>query len=730
MLTLGAAAAAAQAPPPEVTIPRVDSPPVLERYLDGQAVPPGLKVTGFKQREPGDGVDSQVETDVYVSYDDRHFYAVYLCRDDPARIRANLTKRESIMGDDIVGLVLDTYGDGRRSYMFLVNPLGIQMDGITAEGQDDDYSFDTLWSSEGRRTSFGYAVLIAVPFKSLRFSTDSRQTWGVAFGRIVPRLNEFSFWPYITRRLASFGPQMARLTGLEGISPGRNLLVIPYGNFAADRILEPGGYVTERSARVGIDTKAVIKDTVTLDVTVNPDYSQVESDEPQVTINQRFEVFFPEKRPFFIENASYFETPVNLFFSRRVADPLIGGRVTGKAGGWAFGGLVMNDDAPGSLVPESDSRHEKTAAVAVLRVQREFSNQSHLGAIVTDREWGPTANRVFAADGRWRIDDNWAVEGQAVGSQTVPVEGSDRSGNVIAARLSREGRGFDFSTGYFQASPDFQTDLGFVRRRDIREVESEADYTWHFTKGNVQNVGVGLEGSAIWNFAGELEEWTVEPGGEIQLDGPTEIGVRHWNIFERFEDTDFRRQSTVVYASTERLSWLGLNGSAEWGTAINYYPAEGLDPFLADSIEAEVGFSFKPIPPVRVDQSYLYTKLDLRHQEGACPRCAGSRIFSNHILRTRASYQFTRELSARLIVDYESVLPNAALVDLEDERRLGYDLLVTYLVNPWTAVYVGYTDRYENWMLDAMSRPVRRSDAASTNVGRQVFVKLSYLFRY
>lgn len=298
-----------------------------------------------------------------------------------------------------------------------------------------------------------YAVLIAVPFKSLRFSTDSRQTWGVAFGRIVPRLNEFSFWPYITRRLASFGPQMARLTGLEGISPGRNLLVIPYGNFAADRILEPGGYVTERSARVGIDTKAVIKDTVTLDVTVNPDYSQVESDEPQVTINQRFEVFFPEKRPFFIENASYFETPVNLFFSRRVADPLIGGRVTGKAGGWAFGGLVMNDDAPGSLVPESDSRHEKTAAVAVLRVQREFSNQSHLGAIVTDREWGPTANRVFAADGRWRIDDNWAVEGQAVGSQTVPVEGSDRSGNVIAARLSREGRGFDFDGGISRPAP-------------------------------------------------------------------------------------------------------------------------------------------------------------------------------------------------------------------------------------------------------------------------------------
>jgi hypothetical protein len=277
-------------------IPRVSDPPVITRYLDGTTVPPGVKITGLKQREPGDGVDSSVQTEVYLSYDAKHLYAVYICHDDPALVRANMTKRESIMGDDVVGLVLDTYRDGRRAYMFLVNPLGIQMDGVSTEGQRDDYSYDTLWQSDGRLTRLGYVVVIAMPFKSLRFSSDDIQTWGIAVARIVPRANETSVWPYITRRIANFASQMAKLEGLQGISPGRNVRVIPYGDFAADRVLGDNGYVSDQSARVGVDAKAVIKDTVTVDATLNPDFSQVESDEPQVTINQRFEVFFPEKR--------------------------------------------------------------------------------------------------------------------------------------------------------------------------------------------------------------------------------------------------------------------------------------------------------------------------------------------------------------------------------------------------------------------------------------------------
>lgn len=726
-----AAAGPASAEPPVLRIPRVDAPPVLERYLDGTVAPPGAKVTGFKQREPGDGTDSVVETDVYVSYDDKHLYAVFICRDDPAKVRANLTRREAITDDDRVGLLLDTYRDGRRSYLLLANPLGIQMDGIIAEGQRDDYSFDALWSSEGRLTSFGYVVTMAVPFRSLRFSGDAGQIWGVAFGRVVPRANEVSFWPYITRRISAFGPQMARLEGLAGISPGRNVSVIPYGNFAADRVLDDAGYVSERAARVGVDAKAVIRDTVTVDATLNPDFSQVESDEPQVTINQRFEVYYPEKRPFFIENAGYFETPQNLFFSRRVADPRLGARVTGRAAGWTFGVLAANDEAPGRRVDANDPRHGRLAGVAVVRVQREFTGQNYLGAILTDREWGDSANRVAGADGRWRIGPNWAITGQAVASRTLPQAGAGVDGTLVHAELEREGRGFDFQAQYLQVSPDFRTDLGFIRRRDIRRAEAEVDYTWHFKDRRVLSFGANLEGGAIWDFAGTLQEWTIEPGFEAELPGQTGIGLRHWNIFERFEGVEFRRHSTMAYASTAWLSWLTAEARVEAGTDINYYPAPGLAPFLADAVGAELGVTVKPSARLRIDQSYLYSRLSTSDGGAGCACAPRGDVFTNHILRTRANLQFSRALSLRAIADYEAVRPDRALVDLEREKRFGLDVLATYLVNPWTAIYVGYTDTYENWELGAPGRrPVGRSDAATTSVGRQIFVKLSYLFRY
>ncbi|MDO8835874.1 MAG: DUF5916 domain-containing protein [Vicinamibacterales bacterium] len=715
-----------------VRIPRVSAAPVIGDYLDGGTVPPGAKVSGFRQREPGDGTEASVETDVYVSYDDKHLYAVYICRDDPAKVRANLTKRESILGDDLVGLILDTYNDGRRAYMFLVNPMGIQMDGVTAEGQHDDYSYDTVWMSEGRRTSFGFVILMAVPFKSLRFGNDAVQTWGVAFGPMVPRANETSFWPFITRRVSGMVKQLARLEGLEGISPGRNLLAIPYGNFAGDRVLGERGYESDRSARIGVDVKAVVKDTVTVDATLNPDFSQVESDEPQVTINQRFEVFFPEKRPFFIENASYFETPVNLFFSRRVADPRLGGRVTGKAGGWAFGAIVANDEAPGRRVTEEDSRHNRMAGVAVLRAQRDFARQSHVGAIVTDREWGSTSNRVFGVDGRWKINDNWVLVGQGVGSRNEASDGHAVSGSVATAELHREGRGFDYSLTYLQVSPDFRSDLGYVRRRDIREAETEFDYTWHPQQSRVLSVGAGGEFGAIWDYAGALQEWTIEPGVEIELAGQTEIGARHWNIFERFDGQEFRRHRTAAWVSTEWLSWLNVSASADAGTAVNYYPAGDQAAFLADARSAKLSVTLKPLSRLRVDQSYLYARMQTRADGAAGCGCALSgTIFSNHILRTRANFQFSRALSVRAIADYEAILPTETLVDLEREKRLGVDVLVTYMVNPWTAVYLGYTDRYENWILGTpLERPVARDSGARTSVGRQVFVKVSYLLRY
>jgi hypothetical protein len=712
-------------------IPRVAEPPVLARYVDGTTAPPGIKVGGFRQREPGDGVPASQETTAYLSYDAEHLYVVFVCQDDPAKVRANLTRREAIAGDDWVGLVLDTYHDGRRAYLFMANPLGIQMDGVATEGQDDDYSYDALWQSEGRLTDTGYMVLMAVPFKSLRFANQSVQTWGIAVARTITRANETAFWPYVTRRISSVGQQLATLEGVSGVSPGRNLQAIPYGTFAAARFLDDEGVTTtDNVGRAGLDAKAVIKDTVTVDLTVNPDFSQVESDEPQVTVNQRFEVFFPEKRPFFIENASYFETPQSLFFSRRVADPGVGARVTAKSHGWAIGSLLVNDDQPGEAVAEDDPRFDTWTGIGVLRVQREFTRQSYAGGIFTDREFGDTVNRVYGVDGRWRFDDNWSVTGQWVGSYTRDVAKQDATGESAYAGVSREGRAFDYEGSFLSRSPDFEADLGYIPRVDLLETEHEARYMWFPSGRALLSFGPELESSVLWDYDGNLEEWTVEPAFDFEFPGQTEIGIRHWQTFEHYAGIDFRHHRSAVYGETQWLSWFTINAFAQWGTGINYYPAEGLAPFLANRQSLESGVTFRPTSQLRLDGTYLFTRLSTREDGGLPPGTSSGDIFNNHIARARANYQFTRELSARVIVDYEAVLPNESLVSLEREKRLGFDLLFTYLVNPWTAIYVGYTDHYENWLVGGPAdRPVVRGGAPTTPVGRQVFVKASYLLR-
>src|SRR5437016_9178803 len=371
----------AQTPGANLVAQRVDQPPRLEDFLALNPPADGVRVTDFRQREPGDGVPVSVPTTAYVSYDDANLYVVFVCRDDPAKVRAGLTKREEISVDDGVAVYLTTFHDRKRAYLFQANPLGVQLDGIVTEGQDDDYSFDAVWQSEGRLTADGYVVRIAIPFRSLRFARTPVQSWGIALARFVRRSNEEAYWPLVTKRLAGFVPQFATLDQLRDISPGRNVQAIPYGAFSGARFLDTDvpAFREENDQRVGVDLKAVVRDALTLDGTVNPDFSQVESDEPQVTINSRFEVFFPEKRPFFIENAGYFQTPVNLFFSRRVADPGMGLRLTGKMGRSAVGAIGIDDRAAKQFSVAD------RAGIGVVRVQREIADESTVGALVSEQ---------------------------------------------------------------------------------------------------------------------------------------------------------------------------------------------------------------------------------------------------------------------------------------------------------------------------------------------------------
>src|SRR4030088_118233 len=415
------------APPPDAAktplskIPRVHRAPKLEDFLENHPREAELTVTDFRQNAPGDGTPTTESTTAYLSYDDKDLYVVFVCHDEAGEVRAHLSKREASDQDDGVGVLLDTFRDFHRAYYFFSNPLGVQTDAIYTEGQGYDFSFDTLWDNAGRVTSDGYVVFFSIPFNSLRFSSDPKQTWGVALYRVILRKSEYDYWPYVTQRVQGLTQQFAPVGGLENVSPGRNIQLIPYGLLAHDHFLnQPSGsppeFVDKFEHRAGLDAKFVAKDALTFDLTLNPDFSQVESDDPHVTANQPFAVFFPEKRPFFIENAGFFATPINLFFSRRIADPQFGTRMTGKLGKWTLGALVIDDRQPGQN--SISSAYQTRAVDGVMRVTREFGNQSYIGAFFSSRDFVDTSNRVASLDARLKLSKNWVVDVQGVHSWT------------------------------------------------------------------------------------------------------------------------------------------------------------------------------------------------------------------------------------------------------------------------------------------------------------------------
>src|SRR5437879_5213088 len=469
-------------------IPRVTRPPKLGDFVDGHAREAELTVTDFRQNIPGDGDPASEHTTAYLSYDQKNLYVVFECKDASGAVRAHLSKREDLDQDDGVGVFLDTFHDKHRAYYYFSNPLGIQQDAIYTEGQGYDYSFDTVWNSEGRLTRDGYIVWVSIPFKSLRFSHEPEQTWGVALYRTILRKSEYDYWPYVTQRVQGLAQQFAPVSGLEHVSPGRNIQLIPYGLLAANHFLNQPtdgaapGFKNVFEHRAGLDAKFVAKGALTFDVTLNPDFSQVESDDPQVTVNQRFAVFFPEKRPFFIENAGFFMTPVNLFFSRQIMNPQFGGRMTGKVGKWTLGALIIDDRQPGMAF--TSGPYNTRAADGVLRVTREFGNQSYIGAFFSSRDFADTSNRVASLDARLKFTKNWVVDAQAVHTWTRQnaVTGFDclsfpdftrgvgsQQGNALWADASYTGRHFTLSTNYNDFSPNFCTELGFVNRIDIRQ---------------------------------------------------------------------------------------------------------------------------------------------------------------------------------------------------------------------------------------------------------------------
>src|SRR5467141_653139 len=762
-------AQAPAAPPPNEAkiplskIPRVHHAPKLEYFLENHPREAELTVTDFRQNIPGDGTPATESTTAYLSYDDKNLYVAFACHDEPGEIRAHLSKREASDQDDGVGVLLDTFRDFHRAYYFFSNPVGVQTDAIYTEGQGYDYSFDTLWDNAGRVTNDGYVVFFSIPFKSLRFSHDPEQTWGIALYRTILRKSEYDYRPYVTQRVEGLTQQFAPVGGLENVSPGRNIQLIPYGLLANDHFLNqpsggPPGFVDKFEHRAGLDAKFVAKDSLTFDLTLNPDFSQVESDDPQVTINQRFAVFFPEKRPFFIENAGFFATPIDLFFSRQIAHPQFGSRMTGKLGKWTLGALVIDDRQPGQGF--TSGPYDTRAVDGVVRVTREFGNQSYIGGFFSSRDFADTSNRVASVDARLKLTKNWVVDVQGVHSWTRQnaqagqnclsfqqnAQGfGSQQGNALWADASYSGRHFTFSTNYNDFSPNFCTQQGFVNRIDIRQNNAFAGYFWRPNTGKLIDFGPTVSETVDWNHNGILQDWGAAVGFQVDLRKQTTISVNRGEAYERLGNFEFRKHSTSLSLTTQPYNWISLSTRYTQGIGENFFPPPGVPPFLGNVQRVNFGFTLRPSSRLRLDETLIYYRLGTRDGSVPPPFSPGHSIFNNYLNRTKFNYQFTKELSLRLILDYNATIANTQLFDLQRSlggsddvngpfaptKRFTTDVLLTYLLHPGTAVYFGYNNGYSDLNLrPGAPVPITVQGAPNNSTSRLFFVKVSYLLRY
>jgi hypothetical protein len=799
--------------PPTLMIPRLAHAPSLEDFLTmkpaGATALQMAKVTGFVQRNPHDGEEVSEETAAYLGYDQKNLYLVFVCFDDPKKVRARMSRREDIYDDDEVEVMLDTFHDRRRAYAFQTTPLGVQWDAIWTEATRQevngnfDISFDTVWDSKGKVTSQGFVAWMAIPFKSLRFPPTKQQEWGIILYRGIVRKNEDAFWPQISLKVQGRLGQAATLEGLEGISPGRDIELIPYGIMRGFRGLDqrdpynPYFQNAVAQGQAGLDAKFVIHDHFVLDMTANPDFSQVESEDPQITVNQRFEVYFPEKRPFFLENEDYFRTPIDLFFTRNIQDPSAGIRLTGKEGPYSVGLIASDDRAPGVAVPQfcppsspicSSSLAGDRSYFTIARVSRDIFKQASVGAIFSDWECPATGeyNRVGGIDTRLKFNANWVLDAQAVTSSSYLLglntgnlettceynlfpfsSGNFGNGNHYAGpgdklEVRRNGLHFNYIGSYQDVSPGFVTVPGFVNRVDIRGLYNTIYYRFRPKRGWVVNWGPSMIQRYVFDHEGNRLDTYYDPYLKIEGRGQTLIYLSPYDeLRERLRPQDFsflglsvnknfdyhEHQSNASF-ETGYFQKVKVGASYSWGDGVNFVPAtHSLPQSLLSRLDTASGtLAFRPLKPLKIENTYLFERLRATNSEYLLALTQnpgvplGKGIFNNHIVRSKWNWQFTPQLSLRMILQYNSILANTPgntvypYTYLPTQKQFNADFLITYLVHPGTAIYVGYNSDLQN--LDRQLTPGPEGPAGLytakgyINDSRQFFVKVSYLFRF
>ena len=714
---------------PVVRPPRTRTPPDIDGRLDDAAWRTAAVITEFTQQSPLDGAPATEDTEVYITYDSDHIYfGFHLHYTDPGIMRANRVDRDTAWQDDLVTVYIDTFLDQQRAYDFDLNAFNVQGDGIvnTARGgpiPPADRSWDALFHSATDIVADGYVAEMAIPFKSLRYpqrGPGEPHRWGFQIVREIKGKNEENaVWAPMSRDVDGFHRQMGLLEGMTDLSTSRNLEFLPtftgiqFGSL--DR--STGGWNNLRAnPEGGLNVKYGVTSNLTADFTVNPDFSQIESDQPQIEVNQRFPLFFSELRPFFVEGAEIFDFPgpVTFVHTRTIVDPTWGAKLTGKAGRFTLGLLTAEDEAPGNVDDVDDPLHGETAQNFIGRVKYDVYSESHVGAVFTDRSFMDSSSRLGGVDGSFRLSRTMSTNFRLIESRHRDLEGVDRYGHIYDASIRSNGRNLGWFAAAYELTPDFRTDVGFTRRVDQRRFIGNVGYRW-WPESWLINWGPRVSYGRNWNFGGVLEDENAGAGLDFDFARSIRLSADVQRDMERFGGLDFRKTQVSVNGGVSSSRAFSVNASYRRGDEVFY---DFDSPFLGYGDTTRINVTVRPLARLSSQIGVNTSRLTDRRSGTARP------VFDVQIFRAQSILTFTDRLLMRNITEYNTF-----------DKDLDFNVLFTYRINAGTVFYIGYDDHYRQ--ADRLygdpdgdgfdeqlffTRDLRRTN-------RAIFTKVRYLFR-
>ena len=718
---------------PTVRPPRTATPPDIDGRLDDVAWRTAATITEFTQQAPLEGAPATEDTDVYIAYDSDHLYfGFHLHYADPSIMRANRVDRDTSWADDLITIYIDTFLDQQRAYDFDLNAYNVQGDGIvnTSGGgtrgfpiPPADRTWDALFHSATNIVADGYIAEMAIPLKSLRYpqrGPGEPHRWGFQIVREIKGKNEENaVWAPMSRDVAGFHRQMGLMEGMTDFSTSRNLEFLPtftgidFGSL--DR--SSGGWNDlGMNPEAGLNVKYGVTSNLTADFTLNPDFSQIESDQPQIEVNQRFPLFFSELRPFFVEGAEIFDLPgpVTFVHTRTIVDPTWGAKLTGKAGRFTIGLLSAEDQAPGNVGDVDDPLFGETAQNFIGRVKYDVYSESHLGAVFTDRSFMDSSSRLGGVDGSFRLSRTMSTNFRLIESRHRDLEAEERSGHIYDASITSNGRNLRWFAAAYELTPDFRTDVGFARRVDQRRVISNMGYRW-WPESWLINWGPQLSYGRNWNFDRVLEDENTGVGLNFDFAKSIRFSADVQRDMERFGGIDFPKTQVSVNGGVSSSRAFSVNASYRRGDEVFY---DWDNPWLGHGDTARFNVTVRPLARLSSQLGVNTSRLtDLRGG-------SAERVFDVQIYRAQSVLTFTDRLLMRNITEYNTF-----------DKDLDFNVLFTYRVNAGTVFYIGYDDHYRQ--ADRLygdpdgdgfdERLFFTSDLRRTN--RAIFTKIRYLFR-